>query len=113
MRPINLWRRCWSRSQRNYKLKFRQVNSNISVKPVSNADGQNETPVEVILQSSTVTGTNCCKDNGEGLPGVNIVEKGTTNGTITDVNGSYRINVTGGSDPCGELRWLCITGSAG
>ena len=31
--------------------------------------------------------------NGEGLPGVNIVIKGTTEGTSTDLDGSYRLNV--------------------
>ncbi|SDL49182.1 iron complex outermembrane recepter protein [Catalinimonas alkaloidigena] len=30
---------------------------------------------------------------GEGIPGINILEKGTTNGTITDVNGNYTLNV--------------------
>lgn len=31
--------------------------------------------------------------SGEAIPGVSIVEKGTTNGTITDVSGSYSIEV--------------------
>lgn len=30
---------------------------------------------------------------GEPLPGVNIVVKGTTTGTITDVDGNYELNV--------------------
>lgn len=33
--------------------------------------------------------------SGETLPGVSIVIKGTTNGTVTDANGSYRISVPG------------------
>ncbi|MBN2613308.1 MAG: SusC/RagA family TonB-linked outer membrane protein [Bacteroidales bacterium] len=33
--------------------------------------------------------------NGQTLPGVNIVEKGTQNGTITDFNGNYEIAVSG------------------
>lgn len=32
-------------------------------------------------------------DQAEGLPGVNVVVKGTTNGTITDIDGKYTINV--------------------
>ncbi|HEX8529524.1 MAG TPA: SusC/RagA family TonB-linked outer membrane protein, partial [Cytophagales bacterium] len=32
-------------------------------------------------------------DNGEPLPGVSVVVKGTQNGTVTDANGSYRITV--------------------
>lgn len=32
---------------------------------------------------------------GEPLPGVNIMERGTTNGTITDVNGKFSLSVRG------------------
>ncbi len=35
--------------------------------------------------------------NGEGLPGVNVVLKGSTTGTMTDVDGNYRINVSEGT----------------
>lgn len=28
------------------------------------------------------------------IPGVNIMEEGTTNGTVTDVNGKYSISVS-------------------
>ncbi|WP_410493088.1 SusC/RagA family TonB-linked outer membrane protein [Catalinimonas alkaloidigena] len=31
--------------------------------------------------------------NGEGIPGVNVLEKGTSNGTITDVTGRFALNV--------------------
>lgn len=38
------------------------------------------------------------KDNsGSGLPGVNIVEKGTSNGVSTDINGTYKIKVQEGA----------------
>jgi len=30
---------------------------------------------------------------GEAIPGVNVVEKGTTNGTVTDVNGKFSLDV--------------------
>ena len=33
---------------------------------------------------------------GMPLPGVNVLEKGTTNGSITDVDGKYVINVNKG-----------------
>ena len=32
-------------------------------------------------------------DDGDGLPGVNVVVKGTTTGTITDFDGNYRLSV--------------------
>ena len=49
--------------------------------------------VKRMQQQFTVTGT--VKDEkGEVLPGVNIVEKGTTNGTISDGNGHYTLKVS-------------------
>ncbi len=32
--------------------------------------------------------------NNNALPGVNIIEKGTTNGTLTDLNGEFRIKIS-------------------
>lgn len=52
--------------------------------------------LNIIMAQELVTGT-VTDENGEPLIGVNIVEKGTTNGTITDVNGNYRISVEKGS----------------
>ena len=34
-------------------------------------------------------------DDGAGIPGVSIVQKGTTFGTITNVDGEYSLNVPG------------------
>jgi TonB-linked SusC/RagA family outer membrane protein len=45
-------------------------------------------------QSRTVTGKVTASDDGTGLPGVNIVEKGTNNGTVSDVDGNYSVNVS-------------------
>ena len=44
-------------------------------------------------QQSTVNGK-VTDSNGESLPGVTIVEKGTTNGTITGVDGDYTLSVS-------------------
>jgi len=44
-------------------------------------------------QSETVSGT-VKNSNGEALPGVSIVIKGTTQGTTTDVDGKYAIQVS-------------------
>ena len=41
----------------------------------------------------TVTGT-VTDENDEGLPGVNILVKNTTVGTVTDVDGNYRLNAS-------------------
>jgi TonB-linked SusC/RagA family outer membrane protein len=46
-----------------------------------------------IAQSRVVEGTVISSDEQTGMPGVNVVVKGTTVGTATDVNGKYRIEV--------------------
>ncbi len=47
-------------------------------------------------QVKTVTGKVTDADNGEPLPGVTIVIKGTTNGTITNFDGDYSLKVETG-----------------
>ena len=41
----------------------------------------------------TITGRVTDGENGEALPGVNVLAKGTTVGTVTDVDGQYRLTV--------------------
>ena len=36
-------------------------------------------------------------ENNEGLPGVTVLVKGTTNGTTTDPNGGFSLNVPDGN----------------
>ena len=50
------------------------------------------TSVGTFAQTITITGS--VKDeSGEGLIGVSVLQKGTTNGTVTDLNGNYSIAV--------------------
>lgn len=42
----------------------------------------------------TVSGKVTDSESGEGLPGVTVVEKGTSNGTITDLDGNYTLSVS-------------------
>jgi len=44
-------------------------------------------------QDRVVTGKVTSADDGSGVPGVNILEKGTSNGTVSDSDGNYRISV--------------------
>ena len=48
--------------------------------------------IPVAMAQQQVSGTVTDYSNGEPLPGVNIIIKGTTNGTITDIDGAYRID---------------------
>lgn len=47
----------------------------------------------VLAQERTVTGKVTSADDGSALPGVNVVIKGTANGTVTDVDGNYSLSV--------------------
>ena len=57
------------------------------------------TSFQVLAQERTVSGKVSSAEDGSGLPGVNVVLKGTSNGTTTDVEGMYKLNVpaSGGS----------------
>ncbi len=49
-------------------------------------------------QTRTVTGTVTSSENGEPIPGVSILVKGTSTGAITDLDGEYDINVPAGGE---------------
>ncbi len=51
------------------------------------------TTVQVAAQNTTVSGTITSIENGEGLPGANVLVKGTSNGTVSDVEGKYSLSV--------------------
>jgi TonB-linked SusC/RagA family outer membrane protein len=46
----------------------------------------------IFAQTKPVSGN--VSENGEGLMGVSILEKGTTNGTVTDLDGNFKIELT-------------------
>ncbi|MEQ8927608.1 MAG: carboxypeptidase-like regulatory domain-containing protein [Fulvivirga sp.] len=53
---------------------------------------------EIYSYSNTITGKVISAEDGSPLPGVNVVLKGTTIGTVTDIDGNYRLeNVTSDS----------------
>jgi TonB-linked SusC/RagA family outer membrane protein len=52
---------------------------------------------QVQAQKRTITGLVREKATGEPLPGVTVHEKSTTNGTVTDTSGEYRISVSPGA----------------
>ena len=45
----------------------------------------------------TVTGKVTSSSDGGGLPGLSIAVKGTSHGTITDLDGNYSINIPDGN----------------
>ncbi len=50
----------------------------------------------VMAQERQVTGTILDNETGDGIPGVNILIKGTTRGTVTDINGQYNLQANPG-----------------
>lgn len=55
--------------------------------------------LSVWAQERVVSGKVSSQEDGSALPGVNVVLKGTTNGTVTDAEGNYKLTVpaNGGS----------------
>ena len=49
-----------------------------------------------LLAQNTVSGEVTDVESGESLPGVNVVVKGSTIGTVTDIEGSYSLSVPDG-----------------
>ena len=52
-------------------------------------------PFSAFAQTITVIGTVVSGDDGYGLPGVTIQVKGTTTGTVTDLDGNYSLVADG------------------
>jgi TonB-dependent starch-binding outer membrane protein SusC len=50
---------------------------------------------ELTAQSRVITGQVTSIEDGSVLPGVNVFAKGTTNGSVTDAEGRFTINITG------------------
>jgi TonB-dependent SusC/RagA subfamily outer membrane receptor len=69
-------------------LQFKQVKKNINVRfaPVKAAATFVGPPQDV-----TVSGRVLSADDEQGLPGVNVIVKGTSDGTITDADGNYSL----------------------
>ena len=75
-------------------LWFKQINSTINVSKKKVKENLSKSAIEVIIQTRTVSGKVTASEGGDGLPGVNVVEMGTTNGTVTNVDGEYSLQVS-------------------
>ena len=76
-------------------LHFVRINDNISVKPLKIKDAA----VKESYEPDPVTITGTVRDeNGDPLPGVTIRVKGTAIGTVSNVDGTYRLEVPDGRE---------------
>ncbi|XOV91044.1 MAG: SusC/RagA family TonB-linked outer membrane protein [Bacteroidota bacterium] len=71
-------------------LIFRRVNDNIFIRK---REGEVESFVEILSEQVQISGK-VTDENGEPLPGASIIEKGTTNGTTTSLDGNYSLTVS-------------------
>lgn len=85
------------RLSEKYDLAFRQVNNNISVKKLTDRNRHKTKELEIIIQNRQITGQVISFEDNEPLPGVNIIEKGTSNGVVSDIDGNYNISVSEGA----------------
>lgn len=72
-------------------LKFKQVNRNIIVQKNDLVNSKPE--IEIVIQGITITGKVSESDTNDGLPGANVIVKGTSTGTVTDLDGNYSLEV--------------------
>jgi TonB-linked SusC/RagA family outer membrane protein len=77
---------------RQAEVRFRQVNENISVNRIKPNKDADEPKLEIILDDITITGKVIDQSDGSGLPGVNVIVKGTNQGTVTDLDGRYSLD---------------------
>lgn len=76
---------------RQLNVEFRQYQDVINVKVREEETGKGEAVEEE--QTITVRGVVTDGESGEPLPGVNVIIQGTSQGTVTDINGSYSVSV--------------------
>lgn len=69
------------------------ANNSNSIWSYSSENGFSNPTENLTFQNVTVSGT-VTDENGSPLPGASILEKGTTNGVVSDFDGKYTIDVT-------------------
>ena len=78
------------------QLYFKQVNNVISVKSHSPDISTKKIDIQIDKVDVEITGT-VTSESGETLPGVAISIEGTSAGTVSDIDGKYRISVPEGA----------------
>lgn len=68
-------------------LAFRRIDENISI------DKRDKTAVAIIEETFKEIKGTVVDENGQPLPGASVVESGTTNGTATDFDGNFTLEV--------------------
>ncbi|MEP3575543.1 MAG: TonB-dependent receptor [Cyclobacteriaceae bacterium] len=77
------------------KISIKRVNEVISLTEASVNSSLPKISEQIFIQQ-TVSGT-VTDENGEYLPGATIMEKGANNGTVSDINGNFSLEVNEGA----------------
>ena len=77
---------------KNTDLHFKRVNETINIYKNHSKQGVTEVLTPQV-QEFEVSGKVTNSDDGQGLPGVNVIIKGTSTGVVTDMDGNFRLKV--------------------
>src|SRR5690606_22381626 len=77
------------------RVHFKQVNHNIHVKPLKEAKAQEAV---TFSEAIPISGRVVSATDGLGIPGVNVLIKGTLTGTVTDMDGNFALDVPNEDD---------------
>jgi TonB-linked SusC/RagA family outer membrane protein len=77
------------------KLNFKRIDGNIYVskRKALQASVTETISRNVFFQEKTISGTVTSAEDNSGLPGVSVIVKGTTVGTVTDIEGGYTLEI--------------------
>jgi TonB-linked SusC/RagA family outer membrane protein len=77
------------------KLNFKRIDGNIYVskRKMLQASVTESITKNEVFQERTITGTVTSEEDNSGLPGVSVIVKGTSVGTVTDIEGAYTLGV--------------------
>lgn len=77
---------------RESNLKFKRINNYIHIGKRKTFESI-QVEEKISEQTRTITGKVTSMEDEDGLPGVNVIVKGTSTGTVTDVEGNYSLEV--------------------
>ena len=76
----------------NKDINYSMEGNNILLSKVENVNTEEISSIIIEQQKKLITGT-VVDETGEAVIGANIIEQGTTNGTVTDIDGKFTLNV--------------------
>ncbi|MDW7694548.1 SusC/RagA family TonB-linked outer membrane protein [Flammeovirgaceae bacterium SG7u.111] len=76
----------------NYQVKFKRINNQIVVTR-DRSDKNIEEAAVIEIQKRTITGKVTDQITGDPMPAVTVLIAGTTSGTVTDIDGKYRLDI--------------------